>query len=175
MNVFFLDSDPTLASVYHGDKHVVKMILETAQMLSTAHRVLDGDERADIYSMYQATHVNHPSCKWVRADVNNYEWTHGLFVCLCDEFRFRRGKSHRTDRLVGWLAEPPWNVPDAGGLSHPASDPPQCMPEEFKRDDTVEAYRDYYLQKWRDGIVSYAWGRDAPDWLTERIERCGEE
>ena len=72
MNIFFLHPDPLTAAEMHCDKHCVKMILETAQMLCTAHRALDGDKRADIYNMYKTAHLNHPSTKWVRGSLLQY-------------------------------------------------------------------------------------------------------
>ena len=64
MNIFYLSRDPHEAARLQCDRHVVKMILETAQMLCTAHRYLDGDERADKLGMYKTAHLNHPSTKW---------------------------------------------------------------------------------------------------------------
>ena len=166
MNIFFLSYDPAQAARDHCDKHVVKMILESAQMLSTAHHVLDveGTELLEIHHPYRPTHVNHPCSVWVRSE-DGYLWTWQLFVGLCNEFRHRRGKDHKTSRLIEPLSRPPRNVP----LSEGWVQPPLAMPDEFKRDDPVSSYRSYYLQKWRDGIVSYDWGRPMPDWLVERI------
>ena len=79
MNIFYLDEDPVLAAQMHCDKHVVKMILESAQLLSTAHLLIDGDELADERGLYKATHKNHPSSKWVRDSSENYEWLWNLF------------------------------------------------------------------------------------------------
>lgn len=61
MNIFRLDNDPISAAIYQCDKHVVKMCLETAQLLSTTHRVLDGEEASPV--LYKATHKNHPSAR----------------------------------------------------------------------------------------------------------------
>ena len=66
MNIFYLHKDPKTCAEMHCDKHVVKMVLEYAQLLSTAHRVLDGDEWADKAQLYKATHKNHPSAIWAR-------------------------------------------------------------------------------------------------------------
>ncbi len=74
MNIFYLDKDPVVAAQMMCDKHVVKMILESAQMLSTAHRVLDGDKKADSRGLYKMVHKNHPCSKWVRECDANYEW-----------------------------------------------------------------------------------------------------
>ena len=72
MNIFYLHRDPVAAAQMQCDKHVVKMILESAQMLSTAHRVLDGDTYADLRGMYKLAHKNHPSTRWVRSNYRHY-------------------------------------------------------------------------------------------------------
>ena len=106
MNIFYLDRDPERAAQYHCDKHVVKMILESAQLLSTAHRVLDGvmvggksktgrnvkrwslnNEFDSVY--YSASHINHPSAVWVRTSPMHYIWLHNLFNFLLEEYTFR--------------------------------------------------------------------------------------
>jgi hypothetical protein len=79
MNIFFLSEDPYEAARMQVDKHVVKMILESAQLLSTAHRILDGDDQGvlpdfETRLFYRATHKNHPSAKWIRESVENYNW-----------------------------------------------------------------------------------------------------
>ena len=169
---------PELVACYHGDKHVVKMVLETAQILSTAHHVLDGDEsqysqKASDQGMYRPSHVNHPTVRWVHHHVDNYLWTCELFKYLCFEFEFRRqGKKHKTSQLIEVLQRPPHNIgsdSDSVGNSQKITTPPLVMPEEFQLPDPVESYRNYYFSKWQEGIVSYNWGRDMPEWLQDRI------
>ena len=82
MNIFYLDRNPVIAAQMMCDKHVVKMILESAQMLSTAHRVLDGDDRANETGLYKMAHKNHPSTIWVRASSENYRWLWKHFDAL---------------------------------------------------------------------------------------------
>ena len=89
MNIFYLHPDPLRSAEMHCDKHCVKMILETAQMLCTAHRAMDGDENADKEGMYKTAHLNHPSTKWVRGSLLQYEWTYHLFKFLCEEYHYR--------------------------------------------------------------------------------------
>ena len=86
MNIFYLHEDPQEASEMMCDKHNVKMILESAQMLSTAHRVLDGDEYADQHELHKATHKNHPSTVWTRSTDENYDWHFDLFKSSEAEF-----------------------------------------------------------------------------------------
>ena len=99
MNIFYLDRDPKIAAQLACDKHVVKMILESAQMLCTAHRVLDGDEPADHGGMYKMVHKNHPSTIWTRTSEMNYQWHWRYFDSLLKEYTHRYGKHHATERL----------------------------------------------------------------------------
>ena len=180
MNIFFLDRDVELSAQYHNDKHVRKMILEYAQLLSTAHRVLDGeiyegrsentgrrvkrwaiienDGREE--ALYKATHINHPSAKWVRESPDHYIWTYYLFDAVSREFEYRWGKQHSTwIKLRGWLQSIPTNL--ASNKSG-WTDPPQAMEDVYKLPDTVEAYRNYY----RNGKSHLAqWtNREKPFW-----------
>ena len=160
MNIFHLDTDPQRAAQMHGDKHVVKMVLETAQMLCTAHRLTDGNAYADACRLYQKAYMNHPMTVWVRTSKENYVWTHHLFYHLHEEFKLRRGKTHASIRLLLPLAQVPFGI--ATDLFTPV---PQCMPDEYKNDDLIVAYRDYYKYKESLGIVHYRWGRPRPDWM----------
>ena len=148
MNIFFVDRDPEQCARDHCDKHVTKMVLEYGQLLSTAHRVLDGDDAPD--EVYQIAHKNHPSTIWAREYIIHYQWLYELWANLCEEFAVRYGKEHLTyTKLANHVKHPPKNIPviHCSGciLTGPATDPPQCMPDEYKGEDTVEAYRKFYL------------------------------
>ena len=161
MNIFYLPPDAKIAAQMHCDKHVVKMLLETSQLLCTAHRELDDSSFADDAGLYKVAHKNHPSAKWVRESRENYRWTHSLLVALCEEYTLRYyGKTHKTQRLgiVDSLHRCPDNI-----LSVAFTDPPQCMPPEFHCDNPVKAYRDYYLGKKMGFAV---WKLKTPDWVT---------
>jgi hypothetical protein len=93
MNIFYLDRDPVIAAQMMCDKHVVKMILESAQMLSTAHRVLDGDEYANKMGLYKLAHKNHPSTIWVRTSSENYRWLFNHYDALMQEYTYRYDKT----------------------------------------------------------------------------------
>ena len=99
MNIFYLDRHPIKAAQMMCDKHVVKMILESAQILSTAHRVLDGDDYADQYGLYKIAHKNHPSTIWARSGGLNYLWLYDHMRGLMQEYTYRYGKIHATERL----------------------------------------------------------------------------
>lgn len=141
MNIFVLDRDPRVAASYHCDKHVIKMILETAQMLSTAHHMLD--PRGPVAPhVYRATHHNHPCNIWVRKNSANYMWAERLFRALLDEYTLRYGKHHLSGRMALDLTWPPTNIQ----ASQDKSDFPQCVPDDCKHKDVVQAYRQYYMK-----------------------------
>ena len=158
MNIFYLDRDPQIAAQMMCDKHVVKMILESAQMLSTAHRVLDGDEYADESGLYKMAHKNHPSSIWVRASEDNYDWLWRHMCYLMKEYTYRYDKHHATERLIDPLCDPPENI-----SRDEFTDPPQCMPAYCKGDDTVQSYQTYYIVEKSDFAT---WKRRAvPEWF----------
>lgn len=164
MNIFVLEKEPHLAAQYHCDSHVGKMLIESCQMLCTAHRILDNNDDPGLYKL---THQNHPCSKWVRESVDNYIWLLQLAQALADEFYFRRNKYHLTERkmLLAYqfdLYETPKNIPRDVGLTPFA----QAMPDEYKNENAVVAYRKYYRHAKSD-ILRYNWGREAPAWLME--------
>ena len=144
MNIFYLDKDPEIAAQMMCDKHVVKMILESAQMLSTAHRVLDGDRVADSKGLYKMAHKNHPSTIWVRTCDENYEWLWNHMEALMYEYTHRYGKKHATERLTHALWKLPINIPYGE-----FTDPPQCMPDyaTWKHREKPEWFNDKYNEE----------------------------
>ena len=165
MNIFYLSDCPQEAAESHNDKHCVKMILESAQMLSTAHRELDGDV-PDI--LYKSTHKNHPSTIWTRSSKQHYDWLFRLFRMLSAEYSIRYGlitdtndtfKVHKSwDKLGKILETAPKNIEDNGW-----EDPPQCMPDSCKDDDVVTAYRNYYIQE-KKSFAKWNYTRE-PEWM----------
>ena len=166
MNIFYLDSNPIVAAQMMCDKHVVKMILESAQMLSTAHRVLDGEEYADQKGLYKMAHKNHPSTIWTRSSLENYVWLYDHMVALMVEYTYRYDKNHATERLMAPLFKSPRNIDFGSSFT----DPPQCMPDHCKNDDAVSAYQNYYILEKSDFAT---WKRrDKPEWFHEREKEC---
>ena len=162
MNIFYLHKNPERAAEMHCDKHVVKMILETAQLMSTAHRFLDGDRYADKNGLYKLTHKNHPTAIWVRKSKENYMWTWNLLDALLQEYTKRYNKHHATGRLH----EPLFKCPDNIEHNLSFSDPPLCMPEEYKTDDAIESYRNYYIN---DKASFATWKvSPTPEWFNEQ-------
>lgn len=138
MNIFYLHSDPKLAASYFYDKHKVKMILECAQMLCTAHIALGNEDVP-----YKKSHLNHPSSVWVRANNENYQWLYNHMLALGEEYTKRYKRTHLTiTKCKDILAVAPLNIPTGS-----FNEPPQCMPDEYKVDnDSVSAYWNYYEQ-----------------------------
>ena len=142
MNIFYLDHDTKTCSKYHNDKHCVKMILEYAQLLSTTHRVLDGDNVDDL--VYKATHKNHPSTIWTRKTDSNYRWLYRLFVDLSQEYTYRYGREHLSyTKLSEILKTPPKNIP-TGEFTGPTP----AMPDYCKiSGNSLASYRKYYVME----------------------------
>jgi len=161
MNIFYLHHVPDVAAKYHCDKHVVKMILETAQLLSTAHHVA-GSATPE---MYRSTHINHPCAVWVRKCWYNYHWTYDLLQSLCSEYTKRYKKIHKSSQLLDCLL----NLPK--GISYQDIDtiPPQCMPEPYQNSNKtqahcVAAYRTYYVMD-KSRFAKYRYS-DVPQFMS---------
>lgn len=178
MNIFVLDQDPYKAAELQCDKHVVKMIVESAQMLSTAHRLLDGqvqirltksgrkgkywqlpDEREDTF--YKAVHMGHPCTVWTMESSANYYWHWQHFYALCKEYTYRYGKIHKSESLLPALHCLPANIP-FGKLTQfklAMNSNPEC-----KKKDPVESYRLFYQTK--QDRFKMAWTlRQTPEWF----------
>jgi len=160
MNIFYLNADPSKCARDHCDKHVCKMILEYAQLLSTAHHILDGEDAPD--NIYKKTHINHPSAVWARQSSSNYAWLYDLFVECLDEYKRRYVRDHATSRLKDTLLRLPKNIP-LGGFTVP----PQCMPDHYKKDDAIQAYRAYYVGD-KAGFARWKYS-DTPTWYSAAI------
>ena len=132
MNIFYLDRDIERAVQFHCDSHVVKMCLETAQILFTALH------RYDQPAQYKPTHVKHPSVLWAGDSLAQFQWLRRFSKSLCAEYTFRYGKRHASEDVIDALPETP-PLPDAGW-----TEPPQAMPDACKRDDPVAGYRAFY-------------------------------
>lgn len=157
MNIFFLDRDPAISAKYHCDKHVVKMILETAQMLCTTQRLF-GNISSELY---KPTHVNHPMRIWVGESAGNYIWAYNLFLNLLEEYTYRYGKYHASSKLINSLKKIPTGIKWIYNTKAPL-----CMPDEYKiSDDIVESYRNYYKYG-KTNLLSYT-KREKPYWLEE--------
>jgi hypothetical protein len=154
MNIFVLDYDPQIAATYHNDRHVVKMIVETAQMLCTAHWCC-GNE-----APYKKSYENHPCNKWVRESKNNYIWLTKLGFYLCKEYTRRYDRVHKTEEVILWAMN---NVPDLPCVKMTTF--ALAMPDDCKTEDAVESYRTYYM-KHKDHLAKWS-ERETPSWYSK--------
>lgn len=138
MNIFYLHKDPYKAASYMYDKHKVKMILESAQMLCTAHRYYGNKDVP-----YKTAHLNHPSSIWCRLNKNSYRWLYNHMLALGEEYTARYGRKHLTiTKCKEPLGHYPPGIPEGKFIQ-----PPQCMPDEYKVEgDSLSAYWNYYEQ-----------------------------
>lgn len=165
MNIFVLAKSPREAARMHCDKHCIKMILESAQLLSTAHHVLDGKTRALKRlgkRVPKPTHRNHPCAQWARQTNTNYMWLHTLMCELCREYTKRYGRTHKYQRYVLLaLLHVPLNIP-----SGPRTPFAQCMPPQYKSVSAVSAYRRYYRGEKRR-FATWRLPRMIPTWFNK--------
>jgi len=150
LNIFVLDYDIKKCAEFTCDKHVVKMILESAQMLSTAVRI------SGIDSGYKSSYVNHPCSVWVRASLSNWLWLRELVINLNQEWktRYNHSSNHKSYDMVMSLPCP--NIKDIG-LTKFA----QAMPDIYRNEDVVNAYRNYYMGEKRNFV---SWKNKIPEW-----------
>ena len=154
MNIFVLDNDIRKCAEYHCDKHVVKMILESAQMLCSAYYYTGQEHK----SPYKLAHKNHPCSVWVRESLSNWLWLRDLALYLYDEYQYRYGnKEHKAGEVILALETP--DLQDKGITAHP-----QAMPLEYKDMDAITAYRNYYKGD-KQHILQYT-RRPFPEWLS---------
>jgi hypothetical protein len=178
MNIFMISSDPKQSAIWLVDKHIVKMATESAQLLSTAHRILDGtpyngksktgrnvkrwhlhDDRENI--LYLACHINHPSSIWTRTSVQNYLWLVEHFYAILDEYTYRYGKKHKCSELAYTLQSPPKN------LTKYEKTPLLCAMDSkyIISTDPVVNYRNYY-KTGKNHL--FAWkNRQPPEWIIQ--------
>jgi hypothetical protein len=155
MNIFYINTNPTQAAQELADDHIRKMQIESAQMCCTAHWET-GNE-----APYKRAHKNHPSTIWTRQSIHHYRWLvqHGLEIC--NEFTKRYGKSHKTQAVLEWCRDNEPSIPDNG-----FTPPPQCMPEQYQDNDTITAYRKFYIEdKIAIKKLNYNKLNNKPEWI----------
>ena len=192
MNIFYLDKDPIEAAKQSCDKHVVKMIVESAQMLSTAHRMIDGNLYTDKTktgrkikrwkhpnpnmekTLYKACHTGHPSTVWVMESAYNYHWLYRHMMALNTEFKMRYGHilDHKTIQLLeGALMYPPRNI----SLNTIATDPPPAMPDYCKiPGDSVASYKKYYIYE-KQRFATWKSPSTVPAWYIDGVKEAQEQ
>ncbi len=166
MNIFLLDTDTRKCAQYHCDKHVVKMILETAQLLCGVHHVTDQvttNYRTTTEQVpYKLSHKNHPCAIWSRESLSNYLYLCDLGLELCREYTYRYGKRHKSQDVIEWCIVNKPNILDKG-----FTEPARAMPDEYKVDSIVESYRNYYIGE-KSKIAVWK-NRDIPEWFNVEL------
>ena len=181
MNIFVLDKDPYVSATMMCDKHVVKMILESCQLLSTAHHVLDGKQlikiskngrtlhtyEKDVFhkstTYLKCTMINHPCNVWVRKTSGNYRWLFNHLDGLQQEYTKRYFKTHALMPLIYHLL---WYKPATIKDDLTVTDFVQAMPDQYKDPDPVYAYQQYYINE-KSRFAK--WKTEIPAWYTEGI------
>jgi len=156
MNIFYIDKDPTKCAEQYCNSHVVKMLLETAQILCSVHHYVGIGRRIP----YKATHINHPCSIWARESLSHYLWLVQLGQALSLEYTHRYHKTHKSSFVVDWAAK---YLPDIENKDF--AEPPKCMPDEFICEDTIKSYQKYYTYKLENPKMFHYTNRKAPDFI----------
>lgn len=164
MNIFYLDDDPQKAAQMMCDKHVVKMCLESAQILCSVIGKIT--EEFDVEKPpYRITHRNHPCVVWTGQSPQNFDWLYQHSIALCEEYTFRYEKRHASQDVIEWCGKN-----KVTNLLSSFTCPPQAMPDEYRKENVVTAYRDYYFYDKRKNIkCEWKKGRPAPDWWNRML------
>jgi hypothetical protein len=159
MNIFYINEDPIVAARELADDHIRKMQIESAQMLCTTFW------HYGHWAPYKKAHYNHPSTKWTRQSIHHVDWllNHGFEIC--SEFKKRYGKTHATENVLEWVRVNK-HLLDGKIPTTEFIPPPQCMPEEYKLPDTIEAYKKFYIED-KIGVKGLSWKKlnNKPSWI----------
>lgn len=155
MNIFILSNCPKEAARFHCDKHCIKMILESCQLLSSAINIHSNNS---ISGTYKTTHINHPCSIWARASRENFNWLCELTEELFFEYTRRYGKTHKSYSVFEVCKQNSNILPKVGLTKFP-----QAMPDIYRNENAVVAYRNYYISEKRD-ICSWKIG-NVPNWF----------
>jgi hypothetical protein len=162
MNIFFLDFDTKKCAEYHCDKHVVKMILETAQLLCGVHHMIIHERLSNDQVPYKLSHKNHPCAIWTRESLSNYLYLCDLGLELCKEYTYSYGKRHKSQDVIEWCLVNKPNIKDIG-----FTEPAKAMPDEYKVKSVVQSYRNYYMGA-KSGFAVWK-NREKPSWFKENV------
>ncbi|GHM58886.1 MAG: hypothetical protein sL5_09870 [Candidatus Mesenet longicola] len=161
MNIFILDKDPIIAAQMLCDKHVVKMPLETAQLLCSVFWVSLNNQISLSQIPYKLTHHNHPCSIWSRQSQANFSWLVDYGIAICKEYSFRYNKIHKSEKVIHWCND---NQSRLVFKESKLTTFVQAMPEQYKGKSAIKAYRTYYLQE-KCHFAKWEKGRDEPLWL----------
>jgi len=170
MNIFVTNTNPTLCAFEHCNVHMRKMIIESAQLLASAHHHFGVAKPG----MYKATHINHPCAIWVRECADNYYWVADLLKALLAMYKSNTGKMHATAKQYIFLKDIPKGLSAKLGdrlMERDQMTFVQCMPDEFKHDDPTIAYQNYLNHKFadwqaRERPIKVEFHFPKPEWVT---------
>ncbi len=154
MNIFILSENPIEAAQMQCDRHIVKMTLETAQILCALHE--------PGVAPYKQTHFNHPCTVWARASLANYQWLCEHGIALADEYTFRYQKEHKSKNVILWCQK------NTNLIDFPQKEQTPfalTMPDIFKKKSAVESYRAFYVSE-KSRFAKWQKGRPPPAWMT---------
>ena len=156
MNIFFLDKTPEKSAQYLCDKHVPKMLLESAQMLSTA---LHSHTMGISTGIYKEAYPNHPMTKWVGFNRDNFNWALENAMWIEGEYKTRFKKQHKSGKVIQCIIDNDYykDIPEGD-----FTEPPQCMPDQYRNKNYVTAYRNYY--RGEKTFAKWEKGRKQPEW-----------
>lgn len=162
MQVFILDNDVGKNCGYYMDKHVVKIPVEIAQILSTTLRVKGYNSDG----IYKSTHIHHPWVKWCCESWDNFDWLLKMGSILCGEYKTRYNKDHKSFLVIWECYRITISIfPTMSALNHTPF--PLCMPDQYKTDDVVQSYRNYYIAE-KSHIAKWK-NRPIPEWFPKQI------
>lgn len=156
MNIFILDTNLEKNAQYYCDKHISKMILESAQLLCTVAQ-LKGE-----VAPYKLTHQNHPCTKWLMESGANWDLLVDLVTELNKEYKLRYGHSsnHKSFDVVLGLVKPKYVNNNFSGMFSTVTDDVRRL----NIIDTVKAYRKYYSEKFTTMQMTWK-NREVPGFL----------
>jgi hypothetical protein len=167
MNIFFLDWDPKKCAKETLDKHIIKQILESTQLLYSVYHLCDPEKLTICpYTPYKLTHKNHPCAKWVRENLSNFYWLLLLSWEYCKEYTYRYEKIHACQKHIIWMVH---NLPDL--CKAKITMPAQAMPDKYRclsPQDPVQAYKNYYIGE-KLYFAKYT-KREIPIWISEHLK-----
>src|ERR1044072_3155274 len=151
MNIFIVDESPIQAARDLCNKHVTKMIIESAQILCTVYRIRWSErwnvpDKPELFpTLYRSTHIHHPAVKWTAGSVHNTDWLWHHVVTLEEEYRHRFNRVHKTALVIPEIHNRKWSIWIADGDWTRHTPFAQCMPERYRSNDPISSYRAYYI------------------------------
>lgn len=152
VNIFVLDYNPVKAAQMQCDKHIVKMPLETAQLLCTPFSK----------APYKRTHYNHPCALWCRQSLSNYKWLIQHGQALCEEYNYRYGREHKSKKVILWCQK---NIKKIKFPKRKKTNFALCFDDQYHVGNAVQSYRAYYKFK-KNKIAKWNKNRSMPRWFS---------